>query len=290
MENNLLNLAKSYFNDEISSTLRAITGEDNETIEKGLDISIPSVFLGLQSQSSEGLAGILEQAKQHFSDADLGNVTGSLSAQEPDDAHAAPQVSNSNLLHAIFGNKLDTILTSLSTFSGTTSGTIRHVLEAVLPAVFASLTKNGSNWNIGSITEILETGKSSFASILPAGLGLSTFGSAFAEANTTPSIPTNDEATLEEQNPSDTYVAPIIEEEIPPVTPLAEPVVHTHTPEAVAKRTRGAGLWWILIPVILILLWFLFGRGGSGTNNTTAADSVTDTSINLTDTVLNSPN
>ncbi|TJZ53166.1 DUF937 domain-containing protein [Sphingobacterium olei] len=287
MENNLLNLAKSHFNDEvIISRLGANTGESDESIRRGLDIAIPSIFLGLQSQSSEGLAGILEQAKQHFSGIDFENITGSLFAQEPEDTHTASQLSDNSFLYTVFGNKLDAILASLSTFSGNSSGTIRHLLEAVLPAVFASLTENGSNWSISSIAEVLEINKSSFASALPGGLGLGTFGSAFAEADT-PNLLTNDPGIVDTPTPADTYVPPIIEEEIPPVIPSAAPIVHTH--EAIAKNTRGAGLWWILIPIILILIWFLFGREGSGTNNTTATDSVAATSTDVADTLLNSP-
>lgn len=287
MENNLLDVTKLYFNDEVViSRLGANTGENNEAIRKGLDLAIPAVFLALQSKSSEGLADILKQAKQHFSNIDFENITGNLFAQEPEDVHMASQISDSNILYAIFDNNVDSIFTSLSTFSGNSSGTIRHLLEAVLPAVFASLTANGSNWSIGSIAEVLEINKSSFASALPGGLGLGTFGSAFAEADT-PNLLTNDLDIVDTPTPADTYVPPIIEEEIPPVTPIAAPIVHTH--ETVAKNTRGAGLWWILIPIILILIWFLFGRKGSGTNNTTTADSVADTSTNVADTVLNSP-
>lgn len=271
MENNLLNNVKAYFTDEVINKLSTNIGESSDNVHKGLDLSIPSILLGLQGKSGEGLGSILNSARHLFSSFDIHNLFGNYFGTPAGTDNS--KFETQNLLSSIFGDRLNTVVDSISSFLGMRSESITGILGASLPAVISAITHKGADWNANSIGTLLNSNKSSFAAALPTGLGLGAFGSLFAQADRPVELPT--ETTSIPDTPVSTPV-----ERIPPQQ--REPV-HKH--EHVSEEKKGAGLWWILIPLLLIGLWFLFGRGCSGdTKETMLRDSVdnADTTIVIT--------
>jgi len=262
MENNLLQSAKSFFSEDVIARLASTLGEDKENIKKGTDVAVPALFLGLQSEGGTGLNAILEQAKGYFGDFDfsewINRNSGGIAAVEGTDVDE-PKAQHKDMLQTIFGNKLGTVVETISGFLGVQSGTIQKVLSVSLPAVFSSLTNGGANWSASSITNLLNENKSNFAAALPAGLGLGAFGTAFANA---------DIQAPQVETPIPPSEIPVIEPPVvavPPTDPrpVVDPVVHTK--EAIKEVKRSNGMWWVLIPLVLIALWFLFGKScGSG--------------------------
>ncbi|UIR57149.1 OmpA family protein [Sphingobacterium sp. SRCM116780] len=298
MEINLLNSAKEFFNDDVLSKLGNTVGEDKEKVKSGLAAIIPAIFLGLQKESGTGLSAILEQAKQYFGDFNFTNFlkpnaeTGEIN-ELVDTDHNEPQ--HKDLLHTIFGNNLSTIVTTLGGFLGSGGGTIQKLLGLSLPAVFSSLTQNGTNWNASSITKLLDDNKSNFAAALPSGLGLAAFGTSFANVDNIVSSTTEATKPIEavlvpvplskEEEPVAAVVPPVIP---PPAEPVkrVEPIIPPARLEPLPTeepKSGGGGIWKILIPIVIIaVLWFLFGKGCKGDKDKvapmdTVSNNVTDT-------------
>lgn len=280
MENNLLNNAKAFFNEDVLSKLSGSVGVDSAQLKQGTDLVIPALFLGLQSENESGLSTILEQAKSHFGNFDFQqwfNPERSPSSEETAEDVNSQHPEHQHLLQRIFGDKLEAVVSAISGFIGIKSDTIQKLLSSALPAVFASLTNNGSNWDAGNISNLLNENKSNFAAALPAGLGLGAFGNLFSDTDIQrPAVET----------PIPPADIPVVEPPVltvPPVNP--EPAIHTQ--EAVREVKKSSGLWWVLIPLVLVALWFLFGRScagnGAGTADSTANGRDTSSQTNPAD-------
>ncbi|MBE8712491.1 OmpA family protein [Sphingobacterium hungaricum] len=326
MENNLIQTAKSYINDEALNRIAQSTGESTESLKSGLDAIIPSIFLALQNQSGTGLSGILEQVKSYFSTHDFQQ-----SFAEPTDDptldQAADRAKENSLLHTLFGNNIDTVVSTLSNFLHLKSSSVKDLARLALPAVFGSLTANGTNWNSSSITNLLDEHKSNFASAIPSSIGLAAFGTSYA--NLEPDIPIIPPVVDSEKVDSPPTTPPIdVDHPVPPVTPVdptplaKEPVIDpvkdvvvndsviaqaveekhhervqrkaaeeppfVHTPESVKKNSRGAGYWWLLIPILLIVAWMVFGKGCSNDKPTSTVDtSSSANSVAIVDSGMN---
>jgi len=271
MENNLLNDIKAYFNTDVIDKLSAHIGTSSEQVQKGVDLAVPSLLLGLQGSGENGLATFLNSAKHLFGSLNLGALTSSyFGAHEGADTK---QFESDNLVANIFGDKLSGIVESIGGFIGLDAAAFKKILGASLPAVIAGLTHKGANWDLGRIKQSLDDNKASFAAALPSTLGLGIFGSLFAKAET----------------PIELEPAQVTEV---PKAVAKEPYVHSR--EQVKERTKGAGIWWILIPLVLLAAWFFFGRGCSGAQHTdgtavdTAGTEIRDTmagAIHLHDTI-----
>lgn len=271
MESNLLNNVKLYFTDEVINKLGANLSESPDTVRKGLDLSIPSILLGLQGKSDDGLGSILNSAKHLLGSFNLHDVFGNFfgSPSGTDNSKFETQ----NLLTSIFGDRITGIVDSLSSYLGIKEESVSGLLGASLPAVISGITSKGANWDARSIGSMLNANKASFASALPTGLGLGAFGSLFAQADHPIELP------------NEITERPIITTEHAKVEPLHPPkrpeVVHTH--ESVEQEKKGAGFWWLLIPLALIGLWLLFGKSCQGDKKDVVA---TDTLSNNDTTIL----
>ncbi|AIM36557.1 hypothetical protein KO02_07460 [Sphingobacterium sp. ML3W] len=320
MEINLLNSAKEFFNEEALSKLGNSLGENKEKVKSAIGTIVPSLFLGLQKESGTGLNAILEKAKQYFGDfkfddylktnTETGRING-LVDSEPISPH------HNDLLQSIFGGKFDTIVSTLGSAIGANGATVEKLLSLSLPAVFSSLTQNGTNWNASAVTRLLDENKHNFAAALPAGLGLGAFGSPVTTsgevvtptANTTVddksieavlvSVPVDkDPAIIHPENVTDEAVSR--EEELTVVPPIVPPIdhvpiiprppvgatvdpLHTENPQS-----GGGGIWKLLIPIVIIaILWFLFGRGCKGDKDQVAVvDTMQTTAVDTSITVV----
>jgi len=302
MENNIVNQVKSFFNEEVLQRLSHTLGEPKEKLNEGINAVIPSVLLGLQSQSGTQLSGILEQAKQHFSNFDFSDWIQKNSGegsphlvQDIDDKEAV----NTDLLRTIFGNNYDNLLQILTQNVGLKSNSVKKILSVSLPAVFASLSKHGGNWTSSSISALLEEQKEGIKHNLPTSLGLAAFGTSFAALDTS-----LDPAFVDPVNPDEDKTNPILEsaepapvplmtsETIPPpalpaaadvVDPILPPPPPPHTPivdpghfqPAAEEKKSGSKLWvLVLILALLGIVWFLFGKSCAKESTSPLVDTV----------------
>ncbi|MDM1293206.1 OmpA family protein [Sphingobacterium sp. N143] len=300
MENHLLKQAKDFFDDEVLAHMGQTLNQDKEQVKRGLDVVVPSLFLGLsqQSDSGIGISSILDQAKQHFSNFDLSELMGGgpVGTTAEVQAGESGQSTSGQLLTSIFGGGLETVLSTVAGYLGFNGESVKKLMGLSLPAIFSSLTNKGQNWDSSTISQVLQENKTAFAAAIPAGLGLGAFGKLFdGGAFSAP----------EEKLPEDIAVptdavkgsgVPPIPTPIDPATELAahkEPLSLPRSDEgkaAVATGSSGGGGWWkILVAlIILALLWFLFGKGCSSGKKEGATDtSVSQVQVDRTDTMLN---
>lgn len=236
MEINLLNSAKEFFNDEVLSKLGNSVGEDKEKVKSAIGAIVPTIFLGLQKESGTGLAAIVEKAKQYYGDfnfgdflktnTETGRINGLVDA-EPIEPH------HNDLLQSIFGDKFNSIISSLGSLVGGNESTVEKLLSVSLPAVFSGLTQNGTNWDVSAIGRLLNENKDNFTASLPSGLGLAAFGTSFAQTDQIRSSSTDSE--LHDRNITDKPVEAILVSV--PVTNEESKVIHPEevTNEAVSK-------------------------------------------------------
>ncbi|MCA5004874.1 OmpA family protein [Sphingobacterium bovistauri] len=278
MESNLLHNVKAYFTDEVINKLSANLGETSENVHKGIDLSIPSLLLGLQGKSGDGLGSILNSAKHLFSSFDINNLFGNYFGSPAGTDNS--KFETQNILGSIFGDKLGTIVDSLSSYLGIRSESISSLLGASLPAVISGITQKGSDWDSNSIGSLLNSNKSAIAAALPSGLGLGAFGTLFAQADSPTELPRETQTQVKNDIPHTP---------VEPLKPRQPEVVHTQ--ERIEEGKKGAGLWWLLIPILLIALWLIFGKGCDGdTKEVVLRDSIADadTTIVVTNPVTQS--
>jgi len=280
MENNLIQIAQSYFSEQRFSDLAS---QENLTIEKtkeGIGAIIPTLFLGLQRKSGPELNDVLEKTKSWFSGTNLSDGANSSSSPNNDIDSAQTTLS---FLSSVFGEGTTGILSSLSNFLGINTDGISNLFSAGITAVIGAVTSMGQRWDSASIGADLNNNRSNFLSSLPSGLSLGIFGK--------DTLPT--EPHVETVVPSDPIGSsePIVPAE--PITPRessqqSKYVPPVALPPAQESRKKGGGFWWIIIILLLALLWFLFGRGCSG-NTDVVSDSTSIDSMEMGSTLPSSP-
>lgn len=270
MENQLLKSAKDFFDQQLLARVGQSLNQDNEQVKQSLNAVVPALFLGLsqQSENSGGIGAILEQAKQHFSSFDPGQILGGHT--DAGDLEGQPEERNAgygNILTSIFGDGLDTVLTTVAAYLGFNADSVKKLMGFSLPAIFSSLTNKGQNWDVEGVSQKLKANKTAFAAAIPAGLSLGAFGKLFDGGH----FSAPEEALLETPliNPANELEAH--------KEPLALPRAEVARPAAASTGSSGGGWWKILIALIVIaLLWFWFGKGCSSGKK----EGATDTSVN----------
>ena len=284
MENQLLKGAKDFFDEEAVAQIGQVLNQDKEHVKQGLNVTIPALFLGLsqQSDSNGGISAILESAKQHFSSFDLHSLLGGANeTNEPIADVPTESGKPQGILGSIFGGGLETVLSTVAGYLGFEGSSIGKLMNFSLPAIFSSLTNKGQNWDFDRISRVLQENKTAFAAAVPAGLGLGAFGKLFdGEHFSTPA-----ESVIENTVPSEVKEEIGIHKSIP-ITPANELEAHKEplslpraedTKAAAVGNSSGGGWWKILIAlIVLAALWFLFGKGCSGSKQ----EGATDTSVN----------
>lgn len=238
MENSLLQKIKSYFTDDVMDRLASNLGEDKELVRKGVDIAVPSLLLGLQSRSIDGLSSVLQSAKHLFSNFDLHDTLGRYFAK--DDLGERAHFESDNLTGSIFGDKAEPIIQSVSKYLGMNSSSVSSLFGATIPAVISGITSKGGQWDVNAIADQLSNARSSITAAIPAGLGLGAFGSMFAKA----------EVNKELQSPDPSR----------PMAAATAPTMPRMKPPTEDKK-KGNGVWWLILPVLALLAWLLFGKG-----------------------------
>lgn len=249
MESNILQNIQSYFTDEVIGKLANHLGEDKQKIIKGVNIVVPSLLLGLQNQSKDGLSSIFQSAKHLFASFDPHDALGKYFSK--DDRGERAHFESDNIASEIFGDKFDGISQSIGKYLNMSPQSVSSLFGASIPAVISGITQKGGHWDVAEVGQLLQANRSSFASVIPAGLGLGVFGSVFAKADVAKELGGPDKNQTSSSSPKQTTMS---------------------TNQGRDRAPKGAGMWWILILVLIAALWFLFGKGCGG-NKTSISET-----------------
>jgi outer membrane protein OmpA-like peptidoglycan-associated protein len=152
------------------------------------------------------------------------------------------------LLSGLLGNKADGVNGLISNFSGIKTSSAASLLSMALPAVLGVIGKHSGGTGAGAVASLLSSQKDNIAAAVPAGLNL---GSVLG--NWTGAV-------------SD-------------VTPASTTIASHHVP---ATDENGNSALKILLPLLLLALlamgaWYLFGGKGPGKEATTVAEAADTT-------------
>ncbi len=161
MDNNFINQVRNFISPESISDLSSSTGESADKLEKGFNMSIASVLLGLANQGKGGLSTIFNQAKSHFVDS-------------LDGTGQAPPLKG--VFSSLFGNSSTEVVSSIQTHSGLSASATNSVLEQATTAVFGFFKNLSPNFDVDTISNFLSNNKAAFAAALPMGLSWAGLG------------------------------------------------------------------------------------------------------------------
>lgn len=222
------------------SQLSQNTQETSFNLEKGIKALVPTILTALSSKSNDDLGGILGHVKDAFS-----NVSST----------GAPTNKNfGGVLRSIFGDKTDTVLSSVASYAGLKESSMHQVANTASNGIFDGLKQISPSLDLSTLKSVLADNAGSFKDMIPAGLGslaglfgagsLGNLGTAFEPKAQTPKV-----------DP----VTPPRPQASRPVTP--PPSNHTH--DGHVSDNKGGSPWKYIIPILIILglLYFFFVRG-----------------------------
>jgi outer membrane protein OmpA-like peptidoglycan-associated protein len=168
MSFNLLDVVKGHLNSDVISKAASFLGESEGGVSKAMGGILPTVLSGLagKASTSEGAEEVASMASDAHSSGILGNIGsffggGSLLEKGAD------------LVKGLFGNKFGGLIDGIASFAGIKSGSASSLMSMVAPIALGALGKHSSDNNLGAsgISSLLSSGKSSWASLIPGGLG-----------------------------------------------------------------------------------------------------------------------
>jgi outer membrane protein OmpA-like peptidoglycan-associated protein len=248
MSFNLLDVVKGHFSSDIVSKAASFLGENESGVSKAMGGILPTVLSGLASKAStsEGAAEVASMAGDTHSSGLLGNIGSFFGGGDL-------LSKGGDLIKGLFGGKLGGIVDAVAGFAGIKSGSITSLMSMAAPIALGALGKHSADNNLGAsgISSLLSAGKSSWASLLPAGLG-SMLGLGGA---------TNMSSVRETASTATNYATDTVD------------------------RASGGGMKWLL-PLLLLgalgfLGWYLLKGGGcgkkpvEGSTTTPSADTTT---------------
>jgi outer membrane protein OmpA-like peptidoglycan-associated protein len=231
MSFNLLDVVKGHFSSDIVSKAASFLGENESGVSKAMGGILPTVLSGLASKAStsEGAAEVASMAGDTHRSGLLGNIGSFFGGGDL-------LSKGGDLIKGLFGGKLGGIVDAVASFAGIKSGAITSLMSMAAPVALGALGKHSADNNLGAsgIASLLSSGKSSWASLLPAGLG-SMLGIGGAS---------NMSSVRETANTATNYATDTVD------------------------RASGGGMKWLL-PLLLLgalgfLGWYLLKGGGCG--------------------------
>ena len=253
---NLLEMAKSYFNNDLVNQASSSLGESESGIQKALSAIVPSVIGGMADKAStnDGAFALSQMA----SDQNESGILDSIGSFLHHDSNSSLLSKSSGMISSLFGGGQSNMLTSLiSNFAGVKSSSVGSLLSMAVPTVLGLVGRHVKENNISAsgLGTLLGSQKSAAMAALPAGFNLS-------------SITGN-------------------------VTSNVGSTVHTatNTYNDVEENTGGGMRW--LLPLILlaglaVAAWYFFKDGCNksdathvSTNDTTSANTNTTTTMEM---------
>ena len=235
MSLNLLDAAKGLFTNELVNKASSFLGESENGVSKALSGIVPTLLNGLLNKTSthEGQSILTRLAEEQHASGIAGNLSSFFSSN-----NETVTQKGTGLLNGLFGDKLSMATNLISNFSGIKSSSATSLLSMALPAILALIGKRMSAGG-SSIASLLSTEKNNIAAAVPAGLSLKNLFSS-----------------------------------------VDDNVIHTSTqPKAVTSNyptpEKGNSMR-LLLPLLLLVglglvIWYLLGKGCSGTDATVAA-------------------
>lgn len=223
MSINIIDLAKKYLTSDTVDKVSHELGESESTVSKAISAFIPIILGGLVEKNSS-TGGLLHTLKSFGASRRLNSLSTT--------TETSPVLTT--IIDTLFGSNKSTIIDKVASFAGLSSGSSSKLFNVASEAILGSIGKHASDHNLGEaeFSSLLNTGKSSLMSLIPAGLGLGSlglgniFGSDKIE---TPKVETYTKRVEEEVKP---YVSPSYDNE----------------PE------KKSSIWKWLLPLLLLLL------------------------------------
>jgi OmpA-OmpF porin, OOP family len=173
---NLLDMAKSYFSNELISKASSHLGESEGGISKVISAAIPSLIGTIAdkaSSSHEGANSVLSMASEQNDSGILGSLGGFLGGDNSNNLLS----KSSGIISSLFGNggQSNMLTTLISSFAGVKGSTVGTILSMAAPAILGLVGKHAKDHNMSasSMTSMLGEQKKSAMSMLPAGFSLS---------------------------------------------------------------------------------------------------------------------
>ncbi|SEW41233.1 OmpA family protein [Chitinophaga arvensicola] len=255
MSFDLLESAKSIFNNNVVSQASSQLGESEGGIQKAIGGIIPVVLTGLLNKagSAGSAGGLLDLVKGVAGDANPSAITGALQG-----GAGGLLSKGADLLRSLFGDKVNAIIGMLASYAGIKESSASTLLQSAAPATLGTVGQYAAQNNLSpnSFLSLLDSQKDKILGAIPGGLniagvlGLANIGDLGKKLG----------GLLHLDTATTTGGAVNIK------------------PEA---RSSNRWVWsLLLILVAIILLWYLMRGCGSGKHdNTVITDSVTTSQL-----------
>lgn len=279
MENNLIEQAHSYFDEESYMQLASQEKLNVEKVKKGLETIVPSLYLGFTRKSETNLRQLLDRLRAGFVKID---TTRGLQFPELVDQDSGDQEEEKteSLLEFWFDDAYDETFKNTRNFLELDTSAALKLFASAIPAVVAALTSNGEHWEVTAIQANLNNNRDNFLEETPAGLPLTILSGDDASDDETPD--TNETADRNEPRSIDPVRDVVFADPIVP-RPVSEDETPASPAETESEYGKGAGWWWVIVPIVLLVLWFLFGRGCTRSEPSVSDSNPTEMESLLTD-------
>ncbi|MFT4061325.1 MAG: OmpA family protein [Edaphocola sp.] len=169
---NIIDLAKNIFTGELLSKASSSLGESESGVSSALTAVIPTIltgFLQKAGSSASGFGSLINTANSltggsGLTDSLLGSLTGGNNGNWFSKA--------GTLLQSIFGDKLGSVTSLISSFSGIKESSSSSLLGMAVPALLALVGRHGGNDEKG-VLGFLNSQKENIFGAVPSGLNLS---------------------------------------------------------------------------------------------------------------------
>jgi OmpA-OmpF porin, OOP family len=199
---NLLDMAKSYFSNELISKASSHLGESEGGISKVISAAIPSLIgtIADKASSHDGANSVMQMASEQNDSGILGSLGGFFNS----DSNSSLLSKGSSIIGSLFGNggQSNMLTTLISSFAGVKGSSVGTIISMAAPALLGLIGKHSkdNNMSASSMASMLGEQKKSAMSMLPEGFSLSSLtGGASSAVKSTVSTASNAYEAVEEK-------------------------------------------------------------------------------------------
>ncbi|SEF52451.1 OmpA family protein [Halpernia humi] len=245
----IIDLIKGQIGPAVISQASTHLGESESSVSKAITALLPTIVGGLANNADK--SGVLDTIMSASSSNILGNLMG--------DSHTS---MITNLLTSLFGDKIDAITNSISSFSGVSNASSSSLLNMVTAAAVGSIGKYATENNLGTsgLSSLLSHQKDGLSSLLPAGLSLASLGLGHLGSSEKVVVPEPENITVT------THDGPKVD-----VTKSGD----AHVNVAPENNDDAGSIWKWLLPLILLLAagWWIWNQYQHNKMNPTKSDT-----------------
>jgi OmpA-OmpF porin, OOP family len=268
----LIDSLKSFVTPELISQAAGMLGESETSTAKGMGAAVPAILSGLLQKGSNtsGAGEILDLIKGGGHDGGILSNLGGLFGGDSNMLSAG-----SGILGSIFGDKIGSIASVISSVTGMGSGSSSSLLSMAAPLVMGVLGKKVASEGLSAsgLMNLFSSEKDSITSALPAGLGsVLGLGGLGGLGNLGSGI----------GNMADKAKSTVS---------AAKSTATNYAQEAVEETTGGGSKWlWplVLLAVVGGLLWYFMKGCKNESGVGAAADSLATAVVATTDSAASS--